>query len=116
MPHVVIELSENLPLQDGKALLKAVNETLFASGEFRAAKDIKSRIYRAPVSLIGLGEAGDGEHFVVAKIALLAGRSDDVKSALVGRVMTVLQAHFADVADVQYAVEIQDLSAQYLKA
>ncbi len=115
MPHLTLEISETLPLSEPKALLLACNQALFATGVFKDLKDIKSRLYITPHSLIGIGE--DGEYFVVAKLQLLAGRDDDTKTALVQALLDTLRQQISpNVQGVQYAVDISDLSAFYQKA
>lgn len=115
MPHLTLEISETLPLSEPKALLLACNQALFATGVFKDLKDIKSRLYITPHSLIGAG--ADGEHFVVAKLQLLAGRDDSTKTALVQTLLDTLRQHISpSVQGVQYAVDISDLSPFYQKA
>lgn len=116
MPHLSLELSQNLTIADEKALLVKLNTALFASGQFKASLDIKSRIYHSKASLIGLG-ADDGEHFVVAHLAIMAGRTDEIKADLVARVLGVLQEEIGQTHQhVQYAVNLTELSAYYQKA
>lgn len=115
MPHLTLEFSKNLKVANEHELLTKLNTVLFESGQFRQAKDIKSRIYHASDSLIGLGEA-DGEHFVVAHLAIMQGRTDEIKADLVGRVMAVLQDDIGkSYQNVQYAVNLTELSPFYQK-
>lgn len=116
MPHLTVELSKNLQVANESDLLLKLNSVLFDSGQFKASSDIKSRIYHMSESLIGLG-ADDGEHFVVAHLAIMAGRTDAIKADLVARVMAVLQAEISKTyQNVQYAVNLTELSAVYQKA
>lgn len=116
MPHLSVEISKHLKVADESDLLLKLNTALFASGQFKEAKDIKSRIYHANDSLIGLG-ADDGEHFVVAHLAIMAGRSDEIKRDLVARVLAVLQDEIGKTyQNVQYAVNLTELSPFYQKA
>lgn len=114
MPHVIVELSQKIDIDEDK-LLFDLNHALFATGEFKASGDIKSRIYRSNTSLIGLG--ADGEHFVMAHFWLLAGRTDDIKNSLMSVIIQVLQAHICPkYANVQYLVNLQELPSFYQKA
>lgn len=116
MPHLSVEFSQHIQVSDETDLLLRLNTALFDSGQFGASKDIKSRIYHANNSLIGLG-ADDGERFVVAHLAIMAGRSDEIKRDLVARVLAVLQAEIGkDHHNVQYAVNLTELSPFYQKA
>lgn len=115
MPHLTLEISQNVQV-DASYLLTQLNQALFATGEFKAAKDIKSRIYRTDASLIGFG-AEDGEAFVSARLAIMAGRNDETKQKLVSVVLKTMQDVLAvNNANVQYTVDLQELSAYYQKA
>ena len=115
MPHLTLELSEKFPLDDPHALLTACNQALFATGVFQSKQDIKSRLYVAPYSLIGTGD--DGEHFVFAKLQLLAGRDDATKAHLVKTLLETISGQLGQHAtDAQYAVDIAELSPFYQKA
>lgn len=116
MPHLTLEFSQNLQITNESDLLLQLNTTLFASGQFTHKKDIKTRLYHANNSLIGLGN-DDGKHFVVAHLSIMAGRTDDIKADLVGRVMNVLQNTIGKThQNVQYAVNLTELSPHYQKA
>lgn len=116
MPHLTLEFSQHIKVDNEADLLLKLNTVLFASGQFSASKDIKSRIYHGKRSLIGLG-VDDGEHFVVAHLAIMAGRSDEIKADLVERVLSVLQGEIVKYyQNVQYAVNLTELSSFYQKA
>ncbi len=116
MPHLTLEISKNLNVADEADLLLKLNTALFESGQFKQPKEIKSRIYHAADSLIGL-TADDGEHFVVAHLAIMAGRSDEVKAELVNLLMAVLQRELGKThQNVQYAINLTELSSVYQKA
>ena len=113
MPHLIIEISQGVQV-DGDELLLAANHALFATGQFKHAKDIKSRIHRTDHSLIGFGD--DGELFVSVRLLIMAGRDDKTKHDLVETVLTAVQNVIGQVhANVQYAVDLQELSPYYQK-
>lgn len=115
MPHLTLELSKNLTITDEADLLLKLNTALFKSGQFAQSKDIKSRVYHATDSLIGL-VFDDGEHFVVAHLAIMTGHSDEIKADLVRLVMSVLQSEIGKTyQNVQYAVNLTELSDVYQK-
>lgn len=115
MPHLILEISQGVQIDENE-LLSAANHALFATGQFKEAKDIKSRIHRTHASLIGLG-ADDGELFVSARLLIMAGRDDATKHALVETVLNSLQAVIGQAhTNVQYAVDLQELSPYYQKA
>lgn len=114
MPHLTLEFSKNIKVTDEADLLLKLNIALFESGQFKQSKDIKSRIYHANESLIGLGE---GEGFVVAHLAIMPGRTDEIKEDLVRRVMNVLKNEIGKTyQNIQYAVNLTDLSNVYQKS
>lgn len=119
MPHLTLEISKNLLINE-MDLLHKLNFALYDSGQFKNSKDIKSRIYRMDSHLIGFGCDGayqDGGHFAVACLAIMKGRTDEIKADLVGRIMAVLQDNISPhVSGVQYAVNITELSDVYQKA
>lgn len=114
MPHLTLELSQGVQVDD-MALLSAINQALFDTGHFEVSKDIKSRIHRTDCSLIGF--VGDGENFVVGHLAIMAGRDEATKHALVATILKVLQDIVGlDNTGVQYAVDLVELSPYYQKA
>lgn len=115
MPHITVELSQGVEINE-KELLFALNHALFATGQFKDSRDIKGRIHRSDASLIGLGMQGDGEHFVVAHLAIMQGRTDDIKENLASAVMNVLQKMIEPkLKGVQYTVNLTELSPIYQK-
>ena len=115
MPHTTVELSQGVNI-DETELLSKLNHALFATGQFKESRDIKGRIHRSDASLIGLG-AEDGGHFVIAHLAIMQGRTDEIKSDLVSVVMKVLQQVVSPkLTGVQYAVNLTELSHFYQKA
>lgn len=115
MPHLILEISQGVQIDENE-LLSAANHALFATGRFKQTKDIKSRIHRTHTSLIGLG-VDDGELFVSARLLIMAGRDDKTKHALVETVLTTLQTIIGRThTNVQYAVDLQELSPYYQKA
>ncbi len=111
MPQVIIELAPSVKVSE-QAMLTTVNQALGDSGVFRLS-DIKSRLYRPEFCLVGDGAMPQG--FVYVKVAIMAGRSDEIKAELAERVMTALKNLLsADNPDIQYGVEVVDLVG-YLK-
>ncbi len=110
MPHLVLEYSANVPDQtDFRRVLLDLHEVLTASGLFEK-KDIKSRAVRHDVFAVADG-AGD-RSFVALSIAILDGRSDEVKATLSEAALDVLVRAFPKlVAGGRGAisVEIRDL-------
>lgn len=116
MPHITLEISENITINNPKMLLNKLNQALFATGHFRQINDIKSRIYYPTLSLVGDDwQAG----FVAVTLKLLAGHTTQIKNNLAETVLNVLQDEFAqddyDKISVQCSVEILELSDNYQK-
>jgi 5-carboxymethyl-2-hydroxymuconate isomerase len=112
MPHLHMEYTPNLPALDvGTALLR-LNQTLMASGQFAAEFDIKSRAVQVGAFRVGTGL---GERaFVHVKLALLSGRSAEVKKQLSQSLLAVLQELCEWPADVevQLCAEILDIDRE----
>ena len=108
MPHLTIEYSGNTPAFNERALLLECNQTLFASGQFTEI-DIKSRSVRHELFVIGTEP--DNRAFVYARLALLSGRSPDIKRDLAQRLLAVLEKHFPQSGglNLQLSVELQDM-------
>lgn len=110
MPHLVLEYSGNVPDHpDFQRVLLDLHDALMASALFER-KDIKSRAVRHEVFTVADG--AEDIAFVALSIAILEGRSDDVKAALSEAALEVLQRAFPKlVAGGRGAisVEIRDL-------
>ncbi len=115
MPHLTIEYSSNLPLQ-ARDLLLQINTTLAETGHFKEI-DIKSRAIRFDDVVIGTAPAARA--FLHAKLAILKGRSAEVKRELSERVLAVIQAAqtWPQGLDVQLCVEVLEIDKDtYAKA
>ncbi|MFZ6656808.1 5-carboxymethyl-2-hydroxymuconate Delta-isomerase [Undibacterium sp. TJN19] len=115
MPHLTLEYTANLPIAAKELLLK-INAALVASSHFQEV-DIKSRALR--FEDFAIGTADNGRAFVHAKLAILKGRTTEVKRALSESVLAVIQDAGAWPAglDVQLCVEILELEREtYAKA
>ena len=108
MPHLTLEYTPNLPAFDARALLMECNQVLADSGQF-AEVDIKSRT--AVVEPFVVGIATEPRGFIHATLALLSGRSPEIKRDLSQRLSTVLQRHFPPIPGLhlQIVVELQDM-------
>lgn len=111
MPHLTIEYSDNLPQFDANKALMAVNQALVASGQFEEV-DIKSRAVRLSHFLVGTSTANGA--FVHAKLAILSGRSIEIKQELSKTLLSTLNAVCAWPAtlQVQLCVEVQEIERQ----
>jgi len=93
MPHLVLDYSANLRDRlDAKAALAALNRELDAVGEF-VTEDIKSRARALETFVVGV--SGREEAFVHLELAILAGRSPELKHDVLGRLLGVLRARLA---------------------
>ena len=102
MPHLTIEVTENLRSQvKAAALLDAVQEELLASGVFDGP-DIKSRVMW--LSDFRIGRATGEEAFVHASLALLAGRVEAVRKQLSKVIVAALSAHLP--VELGYPVQV----------
>lgn len=115
MPHITLEISQNIAVKNPTKLLDKLNQALFATGHFGQISDIKSRIYCPYASLVG-----DNEQlgFVAITFKLLAGRSTQIKDKLSKTVLEVLQNELGvnnPNIVIHYSIELLDLSDNYQK-
>ena len=110
MPHLVLEYSANVPDQpDFRRVLLDLHDALVASSLFER-KDIKSRAVKHDTYAVADG-AGD-RAFVAVSIAILDGRSDEVKAVLSEAALDVLVRAFPRLAEGgrgAISVEVRDL-------
>lgn len=111
MPHLHMEYTANLPQLDADKALLRFNHALVASGQF-SEFDIKSRALKVETFRVGtgLGERG----FVHVKLALLSGRSPEIKKQLSQSLLAVLQelCEWPATVELQLAVEIVDIDRE----
>jgi len=89
MPHLVVEYTGNLDDRfDAGAMLAKLNRELDAVGEF-VSVDIKSRAHRLERFVVGV--AGREEAFVHVELAIMAGRSPDLKHDVMQRLLGVVR-------------------------
>ncbi len=92
MPHLVLEYSANVPDQpDFRRVLLDLHDVLVASSLFER-KDVKSRTVRHDV--FAVADGAEDRAFVALSIAILDGRSDDVKAVLSEAALEVLVRAF----------------------
>ena len=110
MPHLTIEYTDNLPQFNANGTLLALNSVLVASGQFEEV-DIKSRAVRFDTFLVG---TSPGERaFVHVKLALLAGRTTQIKRELSESLLRVLEDNnWPGTAHVQLCVEVQEIERE----
>jgi 5-carboxymethyl-2-hydroxymuconate isomerase len=112
MPHVFLEYTPNLTEFDADKALLRINHALVASGQFGAEFDIKSRATELGAFRVGtgLGERG----FVHVKLALLSGRSAQIKKQLSESLLAGLKdlGDWPEGIEVQLSVEVVDLDRE----
>lgn len=117
MPHLTMEYTPNLTELDLAKTLLVLNQRLLISGHFGAEMDIKSRAI--PVENFQVGTVSASRGFVHLKLALLSGRSSEVKKALSESLLVALQdaGTWPAGIEVQLSVEVVDLDRDsYAKA
>lgn len=117
MPHLTVEYSGNLPGFDPAATLAALNKVLIASAQFEEM-DVKSRALRRDHFHVGAETGARG--FVHAELALLSGRSAEIKQALsasLAQALSALSGTWGPSLQIQISVEIRDMDrTSYSKA
>ena len=116
MPHLHMEYTANLPQLNADVALIRLNNALVGSGQFAAEFDIKSRAVK--VETFKVGTAMAERAFVHVKLALLSGRSGQIKKQLSDSLLAVVQdlCQWPTDIEVQLAVEILDIDREsYVK-
>ena len=111
MPQLTLEYTRNLPQFDAAAVLPQLNRFLADSGHFQEV-DIKSRA--VGFDIFAIGTAPSARAFVLVKLAILSGRSLEVRQALSAGVLAVLRNACAwpDDVQVQLCVEILEMERE----
>ncbi|KIH81947.1 5-carboxymethyl-2-hydroxymuconate Delta-isomerase [Pseudomonas batumici] len=112
MPHVFLEYTANLTDFDADKALLRINHALVASGQFGAEFDIKSRATKLEAFRVGTGAGERG--FVHVKLALLSGRSAQIKTQLSESLLAGLKdlGDWPAGVEVQLSVEVVDLDRE----
>ena len=107
MPHLTIEFSSNLSAAITPALLRTVNHALLGTGQFEEA-DIKSRAL--PFDCFAVGTKDSPRGFVAARLAILSGRSAEIKRDIANILLAPLETAIdASHPATQISVEILDI-------
>jgi 5-carboxymethyl-2-hydroxymuconate isomerase len=112
MPHLHMEYTANLPGLNADVALIRLNNTLVGSGQFASEFDIKSRAVK--VDTFKVGTAMGERAFVHVKLALLSGRSPQIKLQLSESLLAVVQdlCEWPAGVEVQVCVEILDIDRE----
>ncbi|WP_035056091.1 5-carboxymethyl-2-hydroxymuconate Delta-isomerase [Andreprevotia chitinilytica] len=108
MPHLTLEYTHNLTTLDTQQALMALNQTIMASGQFEEI-DIKSRAI--PIDTYLVGTSAEARAFIHIKLALLTGRTPQVKRELSESLLQTLKQLSKAPAGLhtQLCVEILDI-------
>ncbi|MEX5340782.1 5-carboxymethyl-2-hydroxymuconate Delta-isomerase [Pseudomonas sp. I2] len=112
MPHLNLEYSDNLGELNVDLLLMRLNHALVGSGQFADELDIKSRAQACAQYRVG---TAPGERaFAHVRLAILSGRSPQVKKQLSGSLLEVLREAIPTRAglDIQLCVEVLDIDRE----
>lgn len=124
MPHLTVQISDGITIDDPKNLLNTLNQALWQSGVFSHATDIKARLIPVYASMVGTDDSHP-ENFVWLELRLMAGRDDDTKATLTKTLVQTaydyLSKHQADHSpnsrktSVQVCADVVELSGSYHK-
>ncbi|WP_445672129.1 5-carboxymethyl-2-hydroxymuconate Delta-isomerase [Pseudomonas inefficax] len=117
MPHLNLEYSDNLRELNVDTLLLRLNHALVSSGQFADEADIKSRAQA--FSQFRVGTSPSERAFAHVRLAILSGRSSEVKTQLSDSLLNVLRDAIPEQAglDIQLCVEVLDIDREpYAKA
>jgi 5-carboxymethyl-2-hydroxymuconate isomerase len=115
MPHLTLEYTNNLGTITPDSFLLALNHALVASGHFEEA-DIKSRAIVLDTWRVGV--ASSDHAFVHVRLAILSGRSAQVRSELSNALLRVLRVSCKGLTNhpLQLCVEVVEIErASYAK-
>lgn len=109
MPHLHVEYSDNLRELDADRLLLRLNHVLVGSGQFADELDIKSRA--VALASYRVGTALSERAFAHIKLAMLSGRSPEVKRQLSANLLEALKEAIPGTPglDIQLCVEVLDI-------
>lgn len=116
MPHLTLEYTSNLVSLDVKKCLLELNNVLVSSNQFDEI-DIKSRALKFDDYVVGVSP--ERRAFVHVKLAMLSGRSAEVKRQISVALLERLRQHCAihDELHVQLCVEVLEIEREaYTKA
>lgn len=117
MPHLNLEYSDNLNELNVDVLLLRLNHALVGSGQFADEADIKSRAQA--FGQFRVGTAPGERAFAHVRLAILSGRSPEVKTQLSASLLDVLREAIPEQPglDIQLCVEVLDIDREpYAKA
>ncbi|WP_227430265.1 5-carboxymethyl-2-hydroxymuconate Delta-isomerase [Psychrobacter sp. I-STPA6b] len=119
MPHLTIQATANVVIKQPETLLRALNQALWDSGEFRQPNDIKARILPIEAFLVGVEDDEQTQGFVYVQLRLLAGRDEQVKQKLASALSETLKQHLmihkSNRVSVQLCVEVLEIAQVYHK-
>ncbi|WP_327439928.1 5-carboxymethyl-2-hydroxymuconate Delta-isomerase [Pseudomonas donghuensis] len=109
MPHLHVEYSDNLKNLEVDRLLLRLNHALVGSGQFAEELDIKSRAVALASFRVGVAPVERG--FAHIKLAILSGRSAEIKRQLSASLLEVLKEALPGTPglDIQLCVEVIDI-------
>lgn len=120
MPHLIVQATPNVTIRHPESLLKALNTTLWQSGQFKQPEDIKARMLDVETFLVGMDDDQQERGFVSVELRLMPGRSEAVKNTLAASLLACLQAELSAAMSnrvkVQCCVEVLELNTVYHKA
>lgn len=105
MPHLHLEYTANLTQLETDKVLLRLNHALVGSGQFAAEFDIKSRAVK--VEHFRVGTSMNARGFIAVRLALLSGRSPQIKQQLSQSLLAVLQDLGPWPADVQVQLSVE---------
>jgi 5-carboxymethyl-2-hydroxymuconate isomerase len=109
MPHLHVEYTRNVSELEPEKLLLKLNHVLMATGQFANEADIKARA--VPLDHFKVGISPVERAFVYVRLAILSGRSVDVKQKLSADLLAALHegVRLPAGVEVQFGVDIVDM-------
>lgn len=112
MPHIKLEHSSNLKFElNNKTLFAAIHQVLEQAGI--NIENCKSRTLELDDFYVGSG--GENKGFIHLEVAILEGRSENVKKEAGKKILQMLKNNFQskEYPGMQITVEIRDISKQF---
>lgn len=108
MPQISLEYTKNIENFDASATLAAINKALFATGHFANEQDLKGRAFAIDTYVVGVNLPQQA--FIHLKIAVVNGRSIEVRKTLADLALQALQKALPpQKVQVQLAAEVQEI-------
>ena len=120
MPHLTLQTTPNVKIEDEASLLKSLNQSLWDSGHFGKPTDIKARVIPIEKFLVGVADGGEcANGFIYAHLKIMSGRNLAIRNQLAELLVATIEREIgaaqSDPTLFQICVEVEEISEVYHK-